>query len=393
MLGATSVSASLQDPILLGHTTPIALYVIGTSIASLLQTVCAAQMRMVRVLIVGSLTQFGLMLFGFVFLYLGWGIDGVLWIHAIVAVLAAGIFLAWLSPLLLAHKTDNKQPLRPVLHVGLSAWLTNLASGALFKQISITLLSIYAIQLAEIGYFNLSFQLADAANLLLVSGFAGVGASALAASFVGNNYERLGRSWQSLIKAETLLAVPGLIFCLFNAQSITIALYGDKFAPAGTLLAIFLIFNIFFRVIGTTIHQASLYVVGKPYACLVLIVVIGIYLVPRFGPAGALIADGIAKALTGVFMLGFLLVKLPRKYPLGLLSFTLRFLLALTIAAIPGLFWHPVGLPQLVLSGCAFVALCMGILLVIKPLSGEDLEMIAAMKPGLARYIRWFAQK
>jgi O-antigen/teichoic acid export membrane protein len=227
-----------------------------------------------------------------------------------------------------------------------------------------------------------------------------VGASALAASFVGNNYERLGRSWQSLIKAETLLAVPGLIFCLFNAQSITIALYGVKFAPAGTLLAIFLIFNIFFRVIGTTIHQASLYVVGKPYAvvisqwaCLVLIVVIGIFLVPRFGPAGALIADGIAKALTGVFMLGFLLIKLPRKYPLGLLSFTLRFLLAVTIAAIPGLFWHPAGLPQLVLSGCVFVALCMGILLVIKPLSGEDLEMIVAIKPGLARYIRWFAQK
>jgi O-antigen/teichoic acid export membrane protein len=398
--GAKGVSISLQDPVLLGHTKPIALYVLGSGIANLLQTVCAAQMRMLRVLIVGGLTQLGLVLFGFVVLYLGWGIDGVLWMQAVVTILGACTFLLWLWPLFIVREAKNKQPLKPVLHVGISAWLTNLASGALFKQVSIALLTIYAVSLAEIGYFNLSFQLADAANVLLVSGFSGVGASVLATSFVGDNYERLGRSWQSLIKVETLLAAPGLVFCLFNAQNLAITLYGSEFTAVGPLLAIFLIFNIVFRIIGTPIHQASLYVVGKPYAVvssqwlgLLLVIVIGIILVPNFGPAGALIADGIAKALTGIFMLGFLLVRLPRKYPVGLLSFTLRFLLALTIAALPGLFWHPAGLLQLTLSGVGFVALCLGILIVIKPLSGEDLDMITTMKPGLTRYFRWFAQK
>lgn len=395
-----SSSTNFQNAVLLEHTQPIALYVLGAGIANLLQSVCAAQMRMIRVLLVGGLTQLGLVIFGFVALYLGWGVDGVLWMQAIVTLIGASALLIWLSPLLLSRKKDNTQPLRPVINVALSAWLTNLASGALFKQVSIALLAIYAISLSEIGYFNLSFQLADAANMLLVSGFAGVGASALAASFVGKNYERLGLSWQSLIKVETLLAAPLIVFCFFNAQNIATTLYGSKFAPVGSLLAIFLIFNMFYRVIGTTIHQSSLYVVGKPHAVvisqwlgLLLIVVIGIILVPRFGPAGALIADGTAKALTGIFMLAFLLRKFPRKYPLGLLGFTLRFLLALTIAALPGLFWHPSGLLQLALSGIVFVALCIGILLVIRPLSSEDLAMITATKPGLARYIRHFTQK
>jgi O-antigen/teichoic acid export membrane protein len=395
-----SSSDNFQNAVLLEHTRPIALYVLGAGIVNLLQSVCAAQMRMIRVLVVGGLVQLGLVIFGFVVLYLGWGVDGVLWMQAIVTLLGAIAFVIWLAPLLFVHKTDNKQPLRPVLNVALSAWLTNLASGALFKQISITLLAIYAISLSEIGFFNLAFQLADAANMLLVSGFAGVGASALATSFVSKNYERLGLSWQSLIKVETLLAAPLLVFCLLNAQNIAIALYGSKFAAVGSLLAIFLAFNLFYRIIGSTIHQSSLYIVEKPYAVVIsqwlglsLILVFGIILVPRFGPAGALIADGIAKALTGVFMLVFLLRRLPRKYPLGLLSFTLRFLFALTIAALPGLLWHPAGLLQLGLSGLAFAVLCLGMLVAIKPLSGEDLEMIATTKPGLARYIRWFTQK
>jgi O-antigen/teichoic acid export membrane protein len=395
-----SSGENFQNAVLLEHTRPIALYVLGAGIVNLLQSVCAAQMRMIRVLVVGGLIQLGLVIFGFVVLYLGWGVDGVLWIQAIVTLLGACAFVIWLSPLLLFHKTDNKQPLRPVLNVALSAWLTNLASGALFKQVSITLLVIYAISLSEIGFFNLAFQLADAANMLMVSGFAGVGASALATSFASKNYERLGLSWQSLIKVETLLAAPLLVFCLLNAQNIAIAIYGSKFAAVGSLLAIFVAFNLFYRIIGSTIHQSSLYVVGKPHAVvisqwlgLLLILVIGIILVPRFGPAGALLADGIAKALTGVFMLVFLLTKLPRKYPLGLVSFTLRALFALTIAALPGLIWHPSDLLQLGLSGVAFAILFLGMLSVIKPLSGEDLEMIAKTKPGVARYIRWFTQK
>jgi O-antigen/teichoic acid export membrane protein len=440
--GFHAVSLSLQTSTFQTYALPIALYILGSGITNLLQSVCAAQMRMLHVLIVGGGIQLGLVISSFVVWNLNWGLNAIIWMQGVIAALGAIIFLLWLSPSFLGHKAEWRQPFRPVLQVGASAWLTNLVSGALLKQVSLSLLMFYAISEATIGYFNLSFQLADAANILLVSGFAGVGASALATSFVGKNYDRLGHSWHILIKVETLIATPGLIFCLFNSQAVAIALYGTQFAAVGPLLAIFLAFNLFFRVIGSTIHQSSLYVIGKPYVVvisqwvsLLLIIALGVILIPQFGAAGALIADGTAKIFTGACMLAILVRKFPRNYSLGLLNFTLRLLLTLTIAVVlnavlqsllilVGIFHTIEPLQRVVLnavlqslptpamatipmfhlspltirielgiSAIAFLLLCLGTMLIIKPFNSDDLRLIATMRPALARYARWFVKE
>src|SRR2546426_3023460 len=54
---AAQVAAGLRNPTLLGHITPIAFWVLGNGIASLLTAVYASQMRMRTVFIVGSVTQ------------------------------------------------------------------------------------------------------------------------------------------------------------------------------------------------------------------------------------------------------------------------------------------------------------------------------------------------
>ncbi|GAC1400757.1 MAG: hypothetical protein NVSMB49_13650 [Ktedonobacteraceae bacterium] len=395
--GAKDVANRLRDQQLLAHMLPITLYVLGSSISSLLSAVCAAYMRMSAVLVIGSITQVALLGVGFLVLQLGFGIDGVLWMLAIVMLVNASAFALWLAPTVFARgKELYKQPLAPVVKLGISAWLTNLVNGALLKQASIILLGYFAVSLTLRGFFNLSFQLADSANALLVAGFGGVGGSALAAAAIGRNYERLGRSWEVLIKVETLLAAPVLVFCLFNAQNIVDVLYTKAFAPVGPLLAIFLFFNILVRVLGTTIHQSTLYVMNKArlvvlgqWIGLATVIVLGIFLIPRYGPAGALIADGIAKALTGCLLLAFLWRDLPSKYPLG---FTLRFLLALTIAALPGIVWHPTNRILFGISGVVFLVLCFGLLLLIKPLSNDDLGMIESMRPSAGKYLKWFAR-
>ncbi|HLI08999.1 MAG TPA: hypothetical protein VKV40_20720 [Ktedonobacteraceae bacterium] len=394
--GTAALAASLRSPQLLGHIAPIAVYVVGNGISSLFTSVCASLMRMRFVFIVGSITQLAILVLSFVALQFGMGIDGVLWVLALTSLLMGLAFAIWLAPLLFLRGEHYRQPLKPVLDLGLSAWLTNLVSGALLKQVSIILLGYFAISIVAIGYFNLSFQLAHAASLLLVSGFGGVGVAALAAAFVGYNYNRLARSWQALIKIETLLAAPGLVFCLFNAQNVAIALYGNNYAPVGPLLAIFLFFNILVRVLGTTIHQSTLYVVGKPrlvvlgqWIGLLVIALIGIALIPRWGPAGALVADGISQLVTGALLLAFLWNVLPRKYPLG---FTLRFLLALVLAALPGILWHPASRLLLVVSGLIFLILCAALLALIRPLTAEDLVMIGTLNPRLVKYLKWFAR-
>ena len=395
--GARDVANGLRDQQLLAHMLPIALYVLGSSVSSLLSAVCAAYMRMLPVLIIGSITQVVLLGVGFLVLQVGLGINGILWMLALVMLVNAGAFALWLAPTVFARgKILYKQPLKPVVKLGISAWLTNLVNGALLKQASIILLGFFAISLTQRGFFNLSFQLADSANALLVAGFGGVGGSALAAAAIGRNYERLGRSWEVLIKVETLLAAPGLVFCLFNAQNIVNVLYTKAFAPVGSLLAIFLFFNILVRVLGTTIHQSTLYVMNKARLVVIgqwiglgVVIVLGIVLIPRYGPTGALIADGIARTVTGGLLLAFLWRDLPSKYPIG---FTLRFLLALTIAALPGIVWHPTDRILFGLSGVVFLVLCIGLLLVIKPLSNDDLVMIQGMRPSASKYLKWFAR-
>jgi O-antigen/teichoic acid export membrane protein len=381
--GSLAVAQGLRDPEQLGHIAPIAVYILGNGIIGLYTAICASLMRMRFVFALGSATQLFILVLSFVVLQLGWGTDGILWLFAVSSLVSALVFMLWLAPVIFARGASYIQPLRPVLQLGLSSWLTNLVSGALLKQVSIILLGLFAVSIIQIGYFNLSFQLAHAASLLLVSGFGGVGSAALAAAFVGKNYDRLSHTWQTLIKFETLLAAPILVFCLFNAQIVVHALYGSRYDPVGPLLTIFLLFNILTRVLGSTMNPYAMYVIGKArlvvlsqWLGLVAVTIIGIALIPHWGPAGALVADGLAQILMGGMLLILLWRVLPRKYPL---NFTWRFLLGLTLAAMPGVLWHPQSRLLLVVSGVIFLVLCIGLLILIKPLDADDLEMVRSL--------------
>ena len=89
-------------------------------------------------------------------------------------------------------------------------------------------------------------------------------------------------------------------------------------------------------------------------------------------------------------MLAMLLPILPRKYPLG---FTLRFLLGLILAALPGILWHPQSRILLGLSGVIFLLLCAGLLIIIKPLTSDDLEMVGNLNKKLVPLLAPFARE
>ncbi|HEY0752374.1 MAG TPA: polysaccharide biosynthesis C-terminal domain-containing protein [Ktedonobacteraceae bacterium] len=392
----SDMAAGLRDPALQAHIAPVAFWVLANGVFSLLNAVYAALMRMKIVFIVGGLGQLFLLVLGFVTLRLGWGIEGVLWLQGIITFVGAFVFSLWLSPLLFTRARGYRQPLGPVFRLGFAAWFTNLVSGALLKQISLLLLIRFAAKAAQ-AYFNISFQLTDGANLLLVSGFGGVGVAALAAAFIGANYGRLSRIWQTLIKIETLLSAPGLIFCLFNAQNIVVTLYGEKYLPAGQLFALFIALNLVVRVLGMTVHQSTLYVLGRSrwvviaqWVGLAAVLGLGFWLVPLWGAAGALIADGAARLVTTSLMLLFLWKYLPEKYPL---NYTLRIVLATAIAGLPSLIFHPSGKVMLAVFAIGFIVIAALMLVLIRPLSQKDLDMIAEVRPGIARYLKWFTRR
>ena len=149
--GSAAVAAGLRDPTLLRHITPIAIYVLGNGVSSLITAVCASLMRMRFVFVIGSTTQLLLLVFSYFVLQLGFGTDGILWLFAFISLVNALAFAFWLLPLLFARGATYIQPLKPVVHLGISAWLTNLVSGALLKQVSIILLGYFAVSIIQIG--------------------------------------------------------------------------------------------------------------------------------------------------------------------------------------------------------------------------------------------------
>ncbi len=418
---ADRIAQTLGDPALLNHLVPLTFYIAGTGVLTLMVAVFTSLLRTRVTLTVSGLSQAGNLGLAMAFIWLGWGVDGVLWALGIVAWLTSLVYLVWLSPLLWVRRPGAPISLRAAWRLSVAAWLTNLANGALLKQVIISLLTFYAFNYTQIGFFNLAFQLGHSAGLLLVAGLTGVGMATMAAAYSGENRLWLAVSWRAVLKVQTLLALPLLLFSLLNAEAIVTLLFGKDYAPVGPLLQVFLGFTIVTRVAGGGAHQAALFVLGKQkvvvylqWAALVLTAILGFVLIPSLGPAGALIAAGLPPVLVEFAQLAVLWRLLPWRYPL---RFILRCALVLSVPVIVLLLLRvPVvetallrvptigqvlvqpertleQLLRLIVLGLIFTALLIGSLLVVRPLQVDDVVLIEKMNSGLRRILLLLTRK
>lgn len=394
--GAAGLADALADSAVQNHLMPLAFYVAGNGFVNLLFAIFTSLLRTRVILVVSGCSQAVSLALVWLFLRLGWGVDGALWALGVVSWLTVMAYLFWLAPLLFTRRPGRAISLLPALRLSVAAWLTNLAGGALLKQVVIWLLVLYAFSKTQIGFFNLAFQLGHSAGLLLVAGLSGVGMATMAAAYTGENRSWLAISWRTVLKVQTLLALPLLVFSLLNAQAIVILLFGEEYAGVGPLLQLFLAFNILTRISGGGTHQAALYVLGKQrfvvflqWASLALTAVLGFLLIPKAGPMGALIATGLPPVLVELAQLAYLLPSLNRRYPL---RFVLRYALALAGPVIVGLLWQPQGWLGVIGAGLFFTALLAAALLLVKPLDAEDAALLGKMnswlRAALMRLIR-----
>jgi O-antigen/teichoic acid export membrane protein len=407
--GAAGLASALAKPALQDHLGSLAFYIGGSSFVNLLFATFVSMLRTRVIFIISGCSQVANLALAGVFLKLGWGVDGTIWALGIVSWVTAVAYLIWLSPLLFARRPSHAISLLPALRLSVAAWLTNLAGGALFKQAVVFLLGTYAIASAQIGFFNLAFQLGHSAGLLLVAGLSSVGMATMTAAYTGQNRAWLSVSWRAVLKVQILLAVPLLLFSLLNAQALVDVLFPKGYGGVGPLLQLFLAFNILTRVSGGGIHQAALYVLGKSgyvvlvqWASLGLTIVLGILLIPQTGPLGALIATGVPPVLVEWAQLARLLPSLTRPYPL---RFVLRYAAALVAPILVGVLAHPadwlkslvsgslLNWLSLMVSGLLFVALLVGGLLVMKPLEAEDAAMLGQTNSWLRAILKLLVRK
>ncbi len=399
--GAKNLANTLANQAIQQHLPALALYVSGTGVVNLLFFVFTALLRTRVTLVVSGVSQAANLALAWLFLRLGWGVDGALWALGIVAWLTAFAYCFWLAPILVVRRPRRPLSLRPALRLSLAAWLTNLANGALLKQVAVWLLLFYAFGNVQVGFFSLAFQLGHSAGLLLIAGLSGVGMATMSAAYAGENRSWLAISWRAVLKVQILLSLPLLVFSLLNAQTIIIFLFGQTYADVAPLLQLFLAFNILTQLSGGNVHQAALYVLGRQrivvilqWAALALTAILGLALIPSLGPLGALVATGVPPVLLNLAQLALIWPALNRGYPLRFAArYTVAMLAPLAAGLAITLFLHPHGLLGLAAGGIIFSVLLVGALLVIKPLEADDAVLVGKLNSWLRRVLLLFVRK
>lgn len=386
--GMGTLARNLNDPLLLAHRAALAGYVLGMGLANLLAALLTALLRTRVIFFAGSLAQ--LLTIALATLLVGAlhsGADGALLALALPNLLLALVYAAALIHVL------GTQPARmgsrvvgPMLRLGLAAWVSDLANEPLIKLVAVAQLSI-AVPPAQIAFFGIAFEIGHAAAFLFVAGLGGVGLAVMSAAYARRQQAHLAVAWRTVTKLQVLLAVPLLAFCIPHAAPITRLLFGQNYADAGPLLALFLALNALVRLGGGGAHEAALYVLGRQRWVVLarsgaLVVLLGAdaLLIPRYGVAGALLAVGLAQLAAQMAEILLACRALGQSFPL---RFVGRVLLALGPALLFALLWRPASLAGLLLAGAGYTLIFLLCLRLARPLEREDAALLGHMNGPL----------
>jgi O-antigen/teichoic acid export membrane protein len=384
--GASALAQSLGDPALLAHRAALVGYVFGMGLANLLAALLTALLRTRIIFIAGSLAQ--MLTIGLAYLLVGplhGGAGSALSALAMPNILLALVYLGALIQVLGARPVEiGSKVTGPMLRLGLAAWVADLASEPLVKLLAVAQLSL-VVPPAQIAFFGISFEMGHAAAYLFVAGLGGIGLAVMSAAYAHQQLEHLAVAWRTITKLQVLLAVPLLAFCIPYASPIMRLLYGQSYANAGPLLALFLTLNALTRLCGGGAHEAALYVLGRQRwvvvirsASLGMLIGADALLIPRYGVAGALMAVGLAQLAAEIVELALARLWLAQPFPL---SFVMRVMLALMPALGIALLWRPASLAGLLLAGLGYSLIFLVALRLARPLDSEDAALLQRV-PG-----------
>jgi O-antigen/teichoic acid export membrane protein len=393
--GMGTLARNLDDPVLLAHRASLAAYVLGMGLANLLAALLTALLHTRVIFFAGSLAQ--LLTIGLAVLFVGplhGGADG-----ALLALALPNLLLALAYAAALLHVL-GAQPMRmgnrvvgPMLRLGLAAWVADLTNEPLIKLLAVAQLSL-AVSPAQIAFFGIAFEMGHAAAFLFVAGLGGLGLAVMSAAYARQQKAHLAVAWRTVTKLQVLLAVPLLAFCIPHAAPITRLLFGQNYADAGPLLALFLTLNVLVRLGGGGAHEAALYVLGRQRwvvlaRCGALAALLGAdaLLIPKYGVAGALVAVGLAQLAVQMVEIVLACRALARPFPL---RFVARVLLALGPALAFSVVWRPTALVGLLLAGVGYSGMFLACLRLVRPLESEDAALLQHMHGPLPAILSRF---
>jgi O-antigen/teichoic acid export membrane protein len=289
----------------------------------------------------------------------------------------------------------NAEQFKPAIRFGLTAWATAAITFLLAEQTDILLLGYLVEDSKFVAYYKAGTVLVwKLIGVITVSG--PVVLASLSTLFTHGGRKGLLQGWQSFIKISTITVVPSFLFLARYSPSITFFLWGEEYSSSAPILRLFAVLTVVpFGLLGGGLHLMTLYTIGRQATGLkirlvsgILNLVLGVALIPSYGPTGAVIATGGASiaAITAEYLAVRRIEALP--YPW---FFSLKILITVGISIVvlapfPARSWM-----QLSMVGSLYVTFVVLFLLWLKPLEKSDLEIIGRISPRLKATARRFA--
>ncbi len=361
---------------------PLFAMVLTAQLHTILTTRISVAIRIIELLTILVLMQFGLSVGQLIFLFLS-----TTFLH----VLAYAIF----SRINLFAQSEPVD-MKPIIQFGSIYWLNTIVDFVLGRQGDVLFLTNLLPDPSQAGLYDVAYSLAQVTSMGATLGLTGITFATFARLAVSDR-EMMDRFYGFSIRLISLLTIPLYAFLLFNAQAVLALLYSPKYVAAESLVQGIIVFRIVSRLFGGPENAEYLLssghagkVVGYGIAAAVTNIALNISLVPILGSTGSVIAGGTGNLLVnglaawGVYRNSSNRMQIGFWTKLTLICVGTSFITTLVFVSAGMLSLIIVALLYLVILGIVFYAL--------KPFSPADTEWFSKIDLRLGIFLAHFTR-
>ncbi|MBT5868233.1 MAG: polysaccharide biosynthesis protein [Nitrospinaceae bacterium] len=328
-----------------------------------------------------------------IFIYLDYGIVGVLYAYTLSTAVNILIYFAltWES-LKGPTQAPDWQEMRPLAS---ASYFITLLSFGLITQSDILLMNYFQVEPAGIGFYHLATGLGGMLAFVLV-GVGPLALSILSETYARESAEGLSRIWCQIVGFASFLTVPIFVFAGFNAESLIHFVYGEEFQQAGKVLAFYILFIGCATIAGADFVTSTLFILHRRDAVIrvtvegsLLNIGLNFILIPLYQETGAVAGTGTAMVYM-VFRQLFMIQKQIQVFPV--FPIIGKCLLFSLLAVLPAQTFAILVLDQVLLTAMIYAMGFVILLALLKPFTTEQAQVLSAIHPKVPIWIKGFVR-
>lgn len=281
--------------------------------------------------------------------------------------------------------------LTPIMKFGLVIWLSTILQYFINKSIDIFLILHYLKDSSSAAFYNIAYLIALTGGTALLASISGISVPILSEAHTLYGRDGLKRTWESLTKLSMYLSVPILAFICVHADSIIRNFYTDTYSESSRLVIVFsFLLLLGFFLAGET-SAMILFPLNKERLFLylrgcngLLNLVLNIFLIPRYGIMGAVIATGGAFLITKILELWLVLKILKTRLPY---TFMLKLALSVGVSISLTTCVKEMNLFLMICVAALYGIMVTGLMLLLYRFKEQEEESIREFSPQIYRVL------